>query len=330
MGGKVKIMVNGKGKPIGERGKPRNSPYPPSDAKSDELPIQVAPHIRAMLRLGDPNLRNLILHLEMATEIKDKIEGLMSSDKVVLPVRKKRVQILLPEGPIQIPLEGLFAEKENEIAHAACRLTIFREFAAWGCFKHFDFPSNDSGEITLMRGSINEDNFLPIYKLLMRAYKKRANAIRRLAEGSAKYPVAQQGVNGTHATGVAEGVHGGVQLPHAETRGRDGYFVIGGEKPVNIKISRASARPYKLLDALFHPHIGAIKTVASVFEGIRIEKDKTNGALHEFGRGDTARATIIRNTAGKLLSKVNKNPRGTLSIRLSPRKDQCRAEWKWK
>ena len=152
----------------------------------DQL-VQITPKLRAMLRTESLDLKDFILYLEIVTEIKNKIDGLLAYDnKAIIPLRKNKIQILLPEDIIQIPLDKLFPEKGREGAYHGCRREIIRDLSAAGCFNNSEFLSQATEEITLTRSSINEQNFRPLYDTLVAAYRKSAEKIKQLAEGTEK------------------------------------------------------------------------------------------------------------------------------------------------
>jgi hypothetical protein len=82
-----------------------------------------------------------------------------------------------------------------------------------------------------------------------------------------------------------------------------GYLKFGkfGKKK---KIGQARSRPFRLLQCLLEP-LGVAKTVDSVFEAIRLPKDKGDSGLNSWSTAQTRQVEIIRNTI-KELQKGNK------------------------
>ena len=135
------------------------------------------------------DIKKFILSLEMLTEVEDKGD-LLEYNQVKIPVRKEKIQILLPGETIQIPLDKLFtedAEKDRRNAYYNRRFNIFQDLGALGCFKQTKFPSQNSQGITLMIGWVDEETFRRIYNAFMKAYPQKAGEIKRLAGVQGKF-----------------------------------------------------------------------------------------------------------------------------------------------
>lgn len=139
------------------------------------------------------DIKNYILTLEMVTEVKNALGGLVDYDTANIPLRKASVQIVLPKETVRIPLDELFTEEtpeDRKNAYFNRRFRTFQELAAWGCLSETKFLPRDSESITLMKGRINEGKFNPIYDLFVKTYPLRAEEIKRLAgtgEGAAGF-----------------------------------------------------------------------------------------------------------------------------------------------
>ena len=70
------------------------------------------------------------------------------------------------------------------------------------------------------------------------------------------------------------------------------------------KIGQPKSRPFRLLQCLLEP-LSVAKTVDSVFEAIRLPKDKEDSRLNSWNTAQTRQVEIIRNTI-KELQKDNK------------------------
>ena len=147
----------------------------------DEL-VQITPKLRAMRRLDDMDLKDFILYMEMVAEVKSRLEGLSASniDAVAIPLRKDKIQLLLPEEIISIPLEKLFTENDKEGAYRNHRLDVFRDLSAAGCFKDPESLLQNSEAVMLSRTSINEQNFRPLYEVVLKRYHSKAQEMKRL------------------------------------------------------------------------------------------------------------------------------------------------------
>lgn len=91
--------------------------------------------------------------------------------------------------------------------------------------------------------------------------------------------------------------------PYCAVEGGWGYLKFGkfGKKK---KIGQLKSRPFRLLQCLLEP-LGVAKMVDSVFEAIRLPKDKEDSRLNSWSTAQTRQVEIIRNTI-KELQKDNK------------------------
>ncbi|MBI5072139.1 hypothetical protein HZB93_04635 [Candidatus Falkowbacteria bacterium] len=117
-----------------------------------------------------------------------------------------------------------------------------------------------------------------------------------------------------------------ISKPHLAVERNKGYLIIGGENYKKIAISKVEARSFKLLQSLFNPKLGLAKNIDDVFEGIRIEKDRNNSALHDSYQNIETKRGIIEAARRKIYSILKAdNLRGALKIHINKR--NCRAEW---
>lgn len=109
--------------------------------------------------------------------------------------------------------------------------------------------------------------------------------------------------------------------PYTVTKDGWGYLKFG-EHGKKKKIGKASSRHFKLLQTMLSP-VGVSKTVESVFEAIRLPKDKNDTHLSDWNTSATRKMKLIR-YAIKELQKGNKLE-GKIKFEFNDTKTQLKA-----
>src|SRR3989338_6175124 len=106
--------------------------------------------------------------------------------------------------------------------------------------------------------------------------------------------------------------------PYTEARNGQGYFKFY-KQATPIKIGGLNSRHYRLLDILCSP-FGAHRTIASVFESIRLPKDKNDTTLNDSNTRAQRMLQIIENTKKELQKERYEKLRGKLKYQFDDRK----------
>lgn len=85
--------------------------------------------------------------------------------------------------------------------------------------------------------------------------------------------------------------------------GKNGFFQFNKHSK-RIPIGKNNTRTYKLLNTMSEPYFGIKKTIDTIFESIKIDKDKTNSALNNGYLSNKEKIKIIKNTI-KELQKID-------------------------
>ncbi len=104
-------------------------------------------------------------------------------------------------------------------------------------------------------------------------------------------------------TVAGDSIQAKIGKPYCMVENGWGYLKFGkfGKKK---RIGKPKSRPFRLLQCLLEP-LGATRTVDSVFETIRLPKDKDDSILSGWNTSQTRKVEIIKNTI-KELQKKNK------------------------